>query len=75
MKRILTIGTGGTIASELGMDGLSPELEADQLLRHVPQVHSICDVDCVQLFGIDSTNMSPQHWLKLAACIEENYGR
>ena len=73
MKKILTIGTGGTIASELASDGLAPELDADQLLHFVPQVHQICDVSCVQLCSIDSTNMSPAHWLMIARCIREHY--
>ena len=75
MKRILAIGTGGTIASQMMSDGLSPELDAGQLLRCVPQIQEFCDVDWAQLFSIDSTNMSPGHWLQIAACIRENYER
>lgn len=33
MKNILMIGTGGTIASEMTDDGLTPELTPEQLLR------------------------------------------
>ena len=33
-KRILLIGTGGTIASEMGENGLSPELTSEQLLKY-----------------------------------------
>ena len=36
MKNILMIGTGGTIASEMTDDGLTPELTPEQLLRYVP---------------------------------------
>ena len=35
-KKILLIGTGGTIASEMSGDGLAPELNATELLRFVP---------------------------------------
>ena len=28
-----------------------------------------------QLFDLDSTNMRPEHWLQIAACIEEDYDR
>lgn len=38
MKKILLIGTGGTIASEVGGDGLTPELDASRLLKFVPNV-------------------------------------
>lgn len=73
MKQILAIGTGGTIASELDADGLSPELTADQLLGQVPKIREFCQVDCIQPFCIDSTNMSPAHWLRIAACIRERF--
>lgn len=73
MKHILTVGTGGTIASELSANGLTPELDASQLLRYVPQVNSLCTVDCIQPFSLDSTNIMPEHWSVLAALIEEKY--
>ena len=70
MKKILMIGTGGTIASEMTEAGLVPELTTSEFLKYVPAVRSICDVDCVQLCNIDSTNMTPRHWLAIAAEIE-----
>ena len=73
MKRILAIGTGGTIASEQEIDGLSPELTADQLLGQVPKIRAFCQVDCIQPFCIDSTNMSPCNWLTIASCIQERF--
>ena len=73
MKNILVIGTGGTIASEQASNGLEPELSADQLLQYVPQVRDFCRTVCMQLFSIDSTNMSPARWLQIAACIREHY--
>ena len=73
MKNILVIGTGGTIASEMASDGLAPELNADQLLRYVPQIREFCRPVCTQLFSIDSTNMSPARWLQIAGCIKTHY--
>ena len=73
MKNILIIGTGGTIASEMTPDGLTPELSPAQLLRYVPAIRDLCRVDCVNLFSIDSTNITPAHWLKTAAAIREHY--
>ena len=58
MKRILLIGTGGTIASEMTEDGLAPKLGSNQLLNYIPRVSEICDVDCFQLMSVDSTNGS-----------------
>ena len=74
MKKVLLIGTGGTIASDVTANGLAPELTTEQLLAHIPAISDICDVDCVQLLNLDSTNMEPGHWLMIAKCIREHYG-
>lgn len=73
MKRILLLGTGGTIASEMTSSGLSPALASEQLLAYVPEISSFCKVDCLQLFSIDSTNMQPSHWLRLAEALRTHY--
>lgn len=75
MKKILLIGTGGTIASEVTESGLAPELTTEQLLAHIPAISQICEADCVQLLNLDSTNITPEHWLLMARCIRENYER
>ena len=75
MKNILMIGTGGTIASEMTDDGLTPELTPEQLLRYVPAISGLCRVDCLSLFSIDSTNVTPAHWTRIAAALRENYAR
>ncbi|MEG1633752.1 MAG: asparaginase [Oscillospiraceae bacterium] len=72
-KRIMFIGTGGTIASEMKSEGLLPELGPDRLLRYVPAVAELCDTGCVQLYNLDSTNIGPEHWLGMARAIRENY--
>ena len=73
MKKVLLIGTGGTIASEVGSSGLAPELTTEDLLAHIPAISGICEVECIQLLSLDSTNMQPRHWLMMAACIKEHY--
>jgi L-asparaginase len=73
MKRILLIGTGGTIAAEVTEDGLAPELTSEQLLAHIPAISEICDVECIQLLNLDSTNMTPNHWRRMARCIRDHY--
>jgi L-asparaginase len=67
------IGTGGTIASEMTPEGLTPELTPAQLLRCVPAIRDICHVDCLSLYSVDSTNIGPAHWLGTAAAIREHY--
>lgn len=73
MKKILIIGTGGTIASAPTDKGLAPSLSSDDLIACIPAVGEICDVDCLQVFSLDSTNVRPGHWLIIANTVRENY--
>ena len=74
MKKILLIGTGGTIASEMTEGGLTPELTTEQLLSQVPAISGICGVECIQLLNLDSTNITPGHWQMMARCVRTHYG-
>lgn len=73
MKKILFIATGGTIACAQTEKGLSPEAAANELLAQLPDLSNVCKVSVVQLFNLDSTNMSPREWTELALCIQRNY--
>lgn len=73
MKRILMIGTGGTIASKQTDYGLAPGLEPEDILRYIPAVKDICEVDTIQVCSIDSTNVTPKHWQLLAGTVEAYY--
>ncbi len=75
MKKILMIGTGGTIASEITASGLAPELKTEQLLGFIPSVREMCEVECKQIYNLDSTNIEPSHWLGIAKTVKENYER
>ena len=73
MKKILMIGTGGTIASEMTPEGLAPELNTRQLLDFIPDIGKICHVDCIQLYSLDSTNIRPENWLGVVDTLRKNY--
>lgn len=73
MKRILMIGTGGTIASEMTEAGLAPGLTGADFLEYIPDVQHICQVESIQVCNIDSTNMTPYHWEMIAQTIRANY--
>ena len=72
-KKLLLIATGGTIASRPAEDGLTPELTSEELLQCIPEVRSLCEIDTVQPFNLDSTNMRPQNWVELVKIIREKY--
>ncbi len=74
MKKILLIATGGTIASRKTEGGLAPALLPEELLDRVPDARSFCLVESVQPINLDSTNITPDHWLLLARTIEDRYG-
>ncbi|MCR5370128.1 MAG: asparaginase [Clostridium sp.] len=73
-KKILMIATGGTIASMDEGHGLTPKLTTEEILGSVPEVRDICDIETLQLMNLDSTNIGPDHWRKIAECICREYG-
>ena len=73
MKRILMLATGGTIACMDSGQGLSPAITSEEILSHVPAVGELCKVEAVQLMNLDSTNVTPSHWLEMAAAVRERY--
>ena len=75
MKRVLLIGTGGTISSVKKGNGLTPEYTAEKLISFMPDIMALCKIDFVQLFNIDSTNMQPHHWVEIATTIKDNYDK
>ncbi len=74
MKKILMIGTGGTIASTKTISGsLHPQLTSEEILMYIPSISQICEVDTVQVCNMDSTNISPDIWILLVQTIRNNY--
>jgi L-asparaginase len=72
-KRILLLHTGGT----LGMRPRHPDqvLAPDEfgftVLKHVPEIEQIAEVEARVLFNLDSSDLTPDHWLTLAKTIFE----
>lgn len=75
MKKILLIGTGGTIASLNTIDGLAPGITSEDLIKYVPEIKNYCEVDTVQILNIDSTNIQPEYWILITETIEKNYDK
>lgn len=73
-KKILVLGTGGTIASKQSEQGLVPAADVSELISCVPQLAELCQFSQMQVFSLDSTNVQPEHWLILADCIRRHYG-
>lgn len=73
MKKILMIGTGGTIASKQTDNGLAPGLTPEDILSYIPDVKNVCEVHTIQVCNLDSTNVAPEHWKLMVKAVEENY--
>jgi len=72
-KKILIIGTGGTIASVKTKQGLRPAYKTEEIISFFPEVKNIADIKGIMLFNLDSTNMQPDDWSKMADTIEKYY--
>lgn len=70
MKKLLILGTGGTIACAKTENGLAPAISANELLKGLELT---AEIHSEQLFNLDSTNMTPCHWETLAHRITERY--
>jgi len=76
-KRILVIGTGGSIAIKSEREATYTKLfSANKLLSFVPSVKRIADIDVSNLLELGSNDMQPKNWIMLAEEIRkqwENY--
>ena len=68
-KKICVIATGGTISSRPSPDGLVPTLTGEDILALVPELGALCEVDCLQVLQLDSSNLLPEHWQSMARAI------
>lgn len=74
MKKILFIATGGTISCGQTEEGLAPRLGSAELLSYLPELGQLCEIDAIQPFSLDSTNMSPGEWVRLSELVSADYG-
>ena len=59
MKRILMLGTGGTIACKHTESGLTPAITPEELVGFIPDVKDVCEVYTHQVCNVDSTKCNP----------------
>ena len=73
MKRILLIATGGTISCQPSADGLVPSLSGQTMLKDLPEVLELCEVEFRELMNLDSSNLQPEDWQSMAKAVAEAY--
>jgi L-asparaginase len=74
--KILLIYTGGTIGMVKDYDsGVLKAFDFNELLKSIPELHQLeCAIDTMTFdTPIDSSDMYPRDWVKIASIIEERY--
>ena len=68
--KVIVIHTGGTIGMVRGKDGvLRPLQDPQTLLRSLPELADIAELELRVPFNLDSSNIQPSHWLQLAQIV------
>ena len=67
------ITTGGTIACMPSENGLVPGISGNDIISLVPELKNICTIDTLELLNIDSSNISPKHYVLMLDTLEKNY--
>lgn len=67
--RVIIIATGGTIASVQGDMGLRPAYKPEEFIRRVPELKDYATLDGKLIMSLDSTNMQPGDWEKIAESV------
>lgn len=74
-KRIAIVATGGTIAGagEVGrsLEYRAGEISVSEIIESIPNINALAELECHQLFSLDSNEMDPDKWLVLARTIND----
>ena len=73
-KRILLLTTGGTIASLPGAEGLEPR-RSQVMERELEQLRTYYDITVRDVMCLDSSNIRPEEWQRIAGHIYEERDR
>ena len=71
--KVLILHTGGTLGMRPRQpdEALAPDEFGATVLEHVPELRQIADIDTRVLFNLDSSDLAPEHWMRLAEVIFE----
>jgi L-asparaginase len=76
-KKILIVSYGGTIVMVVDSErkAVVPAKNVDEILKLIPSLDSIADVEMKVLSNKDSTDVGPEDWSRLAMFLYENHDR
>ena len=73
---ILLIYTGGTIGMRRDASGTLVPFDFNEMSKEIPSVKRLnIDIEVLTMPPIDSSNVTPERWMELAAIIRDNYAR
>ncbi len=75
MKKICWITTGGTIASVNSAEGYVAANKGEVLYDLLGNMTKQYDIEVYDLFTMDSSNIQPEEWKDIAACVDERLDR
>ena len=72
-KKVIILATGGTIAG-IGEEGKiagyqSGTLTADELIKTIPEIMDIADIETIQVCNVNSDDITSEIWIELANTI------
>ena len=73
LKKLVLLGTGGTIASRIDhrTGRVEPVMSGSEILNLIPEISDVANIESKSLFSVYSDNMSPEHWQKIAVAVAE----
>ena len=75
-RKVIILGFGGTIAMVPDKEGvLKPAKSVEEIISIVPSLKEMADVTFHELENLDSSNINPTHWAKLALYIEKIHNK
>lgn len=74
-SKVLIINTGGTLSSVARQHGLTPGLTTDSMLKELHVVAGEAELTTMEFSSVDSANIFPEDWARLAQLISENRDR
>lgn len=76
-QRVAVLATGGTIAGrwDEAEGGIVPALSGEELIALTPGLEKLAQVDVEQIANVDSANMNPELWVRLAERVTSHLAR